>query len=864
MNAFLSHITNHLIASKGIDNLSSETIVLPSRRAILFIKDCFRDYMRANGLQGPVQLPQLTTLVQLFDDLSPRYKADEIQLVCTLYRVYCDVLKETTHRDTVIPLDVFYGWGRQLVQDFSNIDKAYPLVQPLDFLHNTASARKLEHLHIDPDVRERLLALVSLRGESTAAAESKRHEFECIWEQLPLIYTRYQTALGAFGYEGARMRDALEHWDDDAVQRKLRNRHFVFAGFNYLVPAEKQLMHRLQDAGQAAFYWDYPDRFSANTKAFKWIMANAREFGVNELPVQTWQPKQVEVVCAASLHGQTQYVYQWLKLNHHRGERTAVVICDESVLEQVIYALPDDEPDDPKPRFRHINITKGFPMRQTDIYVRLMAVLQQKQDPLQPFDWQTVMAQLFALVDGEADKYRNSELDIQDLSWHELLAREAAFQLRTALNRFRLLLAKGVIPTVTNLRTLRLLLRRYLESVSFPFHGEPLADVQVTGVLETRALDFDNVLLLNVEEGVVPNVSADLSYLPYYLRKAYGLQTHEESTDVYAYNFFRLIYRANKVTMLFTGSESRNAKKTMSRFIRQMMASEDFVITKKLLTESNTLDNPVLPVAAINAVNHLSALNSRLSPSALNTFRDCRMCFLLKYMLKVKEPDEVSVLLNSADIGNLVHNSMQELYNRYPSPADVPDPLPFADLQTLCIDGNHPLELSAVRAFITRIVQTDKQLAKNHNLRILATETEAFMNVSVDGYDWTVGGRIDRVDELDGVIRIVDYKTGAYKDDYDWQTRIYRAAYMQQTGTDKVAAVLYLCKAEKTDADDVQKTVETPLTFDKDLHNLLHELVDFAQRDFSAMTADELAALRVDKMDDCAYCPYKNLCNRNN
>ena len=161
MNTFLYEITEQLIEQQGINGLASYTIVVPSRRAMLHVKDCFRDHMAAHNLQGPVQLPRLTTLSILFDELSPLYKIDEIQAVCTLYDIYLQVEKDALPDKDMLPLDVFYGWGRQLVQDFSNIDKTYPLVTAESFLNNAAAAKILEQLDIDEDVRKRLEQLVS-------------------------------------------------------------------------------------------------------------------------------------------------------------------------------------------------------------------------------------------------------------------------------------------------------------------------------------------------------------------------------------------------------------------------------------------------------------------------------------------------------------------------------------------------------------------------------------------------------------------------------------------------------------------------------------------------------------------------------
>lgn len=826
MNAFLADVTRHLIQAKGLTELADTTIVVPSRRAMLFVKECFRKYMRENGLQGPIQLPQLTSLSQLFDDLSPRYKADEIQLVCTLYRVYNEVLSPLTAHRSPLSLADFYGWGRQLVQDFSNIDKTYPLVTPQSFLSNTASARKLEHLDIDKEVRERLLQLISLREDNSVLAESKRREFERIWENLPLIYERYQEALGQYGYEGARMKAALEYWNDDAIQRRIANRHFVFAGFNYLVPAEKQLMQLLKDNNQATFYWDYPDNFTANTKAFRWIIKNAEQFG-NALPVTSWETKPVEVICTATAHAQAQYVYEWLIANHHRGERSAVVICDESALEQVLYALPpNDKINEKIVNDQIVNISKGLPLRNTDIYAKWLNG--QINEPI---------------VNSSVANEENV-----NLTWHEMLDLESRFQLQAALTRFDNMLQKGIIPAQMDERTKRLLLRRYLEGITIPFHGEPLSEIQVTGVLETRALDYDNVLLLNVEEGIVPHVGADLSYLPYYLRKAYGLQTHEESTDVYAYNFFRLIRRAKNVTMMFTGSESRNAKKTMSRFLRQILVSDNFQVSRKILSESNILPEPVIPIARSQMSDVRSQIPNTFSPSALNTFRNCKMQFYFAYVAQIKEPEQESLLLGRDQIGTLVHNAMQELYTRFRSPKDVPETIPFGELQSLGLTGNHPLEMSAIKKFITNIVSMDKQLAAKHDLQIMATEKYAYRTISVLDYgEVRVGGRIDRVDKLDGQIRIIDYKTGSDNPDYDFQLNVYREAYMPQS-----EAVLYLCKTNE------QRTVPYDSALvSNELVPLLHEVLDF----ISNPPADPLTAL-AEKQSTCDYCPYKLLCGR--
>lgn len=839
MNTFLYEVIEQLIADKGINGLASTTIVVPSRRAMLHAKDCFREYMAAHNLQGPVQLPRLTTLSMLFDELSPLYKIDEIQAVCTLYDIYLQVEKDALPDKDMLPLDVFYGWGRQLVQDFSNIDKTYPLVTAESFLSNAAEANILSQLDIDDDVRERLEQLVS-DNPSTAVSGSKRKEFEAIWTNLTAIYQRFRVALGQYGYEGARMKAVIEHWADETIQRKIAGQHFVFAGFNYLVPAEKQLMTNLKEVGKATFFWDYPSpaSFTANNKAFRWIQRNAEFFG-NAASQRNWETKDVELISTVSCHSQAQYVYNWLMEHHNTGDRTAVIICDESVLEQVIYALPQDAEDDPNPRFRHINITKGFPLRQTEIYSRLMKWLDEGKS-LEDFIAETTKE----LPRNEGE---NDPSEVVQMTFTELLAKESTFQLLSHLTRFRQMQKGGKIPTNIPQHTFVILLRRYLSSISFPFHGEPLADVQVTGVLETRAMDFDNLLLLNVEEGIVPNVSPDHSYLPYYLRKYYGLQTHEESTDVYAYNFFRLLSRAKKITMTFAGSETSKNSKTMSRFVKQIMASDNFRVTKHLLLEPND-SKIIVPVEQLTNIES-DKEQPKLSPSAINTFRECEMKYFLHYRMGIHELEEEDVLLSHSELGTYVHDALEELYSRYNDIAMISDPINWSEIKHLeGLQEHHPLEFTTITTYITRILAADRQLAKQ-GLEILETEKWHYLNLNVPEHGVVqIGGKLDRVDRIGGQIRIVDYKTGSLKKDNELQINIYRLAYRQEKGIEP-SAVLYLCK-NKPDELVYEVQMADEQAFTSELVETVHAML--------SLETPQLA----EKEDACRYCPYQILCNR--
>jgi len=811
---FLEELTEDLIAKYGVDGLGSLTLVFPTRRAALVVNGCIRRYLEKNDIRRPVQAPAMTTLSGLFDALSSLGQDDELRLVSRLYDVYCRCIGQQ------LPLDVFYSWGRQMIQDFSMLDKSYPEVTPDSFLTNAAAARRLEELELDEEVRLRLEALVAVNGRDGGNDRSTRRSFEQLWEQMPAIYAEFRKVVGSRTYEGARMKEVLLHWDTCFVQEQIRGRMFVFAGFNYLVPAELELMRRLQALGQAKFYWDYPagGTFSCNPKAFKWVQRNAEQkIKSNELPLCLWQRKDVEVVTTTSVHAEAQFVWQWLKEHHHTGDRTGVVLCDETMLEQVIAALPDVEPDDPQ-RFARINVTKGFPLKYTPVFAFVKDWLSDRTHDRQSGEtWVDVMRRLSEAVAAYGSEKRADAVDTERLvdiesaeeevteEWDVLLTREAHYQMMLALNRFTAVVEEELVGKLQSLSGLRLLLRRYLENVSLPFHGEPLTDIQIIGVLETRAMDFDNLLILNAEEGVVPNTGEDLSYFPFYLRKAYGMLTSEESTDVYAYNFFRLMRRARHVTLTYCGSESKNNRKTMSRFVMQMLTGQDFAVRKVALFESNEIRAPycltpdtdsgslqdILHVGEDGLMVREDGRVFRLSPSAMNTYRKCPMEFWLTYVRHVSGEEVVGEVLSRGELGQLVHLTIQCLYEHLNGgPVQRPFRLTEQILDSVTdtlleqmlekaylllneewlrehldepehyVREVHVVENATVMCYVSHILQADR-LAAAHGLEILALERDCSFVVEVPGVGRVrVGGRIDRIDRLGGQVRIVDYKTG--------------------------------------------------------------------------------------------------------
>ena len=825
MNSFLQQTAQDIVNHYTWDGLRDVTLVFPSRRAGLVLKNELKQLQRAQH-PAPVFLPTITTLSELFDALSPLQQEDELRIICRLFRIYKEVTGEQ------ITLDLFYGWGRQIISDFNNIDKAVPQNEVKAFFENTIAARELEQVKLDEETAARLKDLLRQSGASKEYnEESIQSKYDALWRNLYTIYLRINEQLlsEGKGYEGARMRAALEHiktlpnppLKGGEIKSPFKgdleglvggaNSSYCFIGFNYLLRVEKELMRWFRDHRNGRFYWDYVEDFQTNTKAFAFVQQHIRDLGNAAEPMPWKEPKEIEVVATTTGNAQAQFVAPWLQTHYTKqGERTAVVICDEGMLEPVIYALPalslgnqeqGAKGQEPAP----INITKGFPLANTKVYAQVLQSLEQQtqQQKAKPCTHEEVLAVLDSLLqtldEGENTIY-DSPLkgenkkspfkgDLEGLeskggatNWHTLLLRESVYQLRCAINRFRQLTSDPLLrEAITSLPLLRNLLVHFLSGISLPFNGEPITDIQVMGVLETRMLDFDNLLLLNVEEGVVPQQQADLSFIPYYLRKSYHMPTKDEGATVYAYNFFRLMARAKHVTLLFSEAETAMGRKTMSRFIMQMMVNPNhFTVRKLSLNEAKNThsDNSETKVISPSScVLHPSSFTS-LSPSAINTYIECRRKFYWQYVEHLRQVEPDTLIFASNTLGTIVHQVMEDLYKPLLNTPLNPDWLEqTANDNALLIEAlqqaynevnekngveyhfdRHPMENIVMIEFVKNILRRDKQDAQAHGLTILLSEKKHYF--PLDGV--RIGGTIDRMDKVGDRVRIVDYKTGAY------------------------------------------------------------------------------------------------------
>lgn len=934
-------------------NLARTAVVFPNKRASLF----FNEYL-AKEAGKPIWSPAYLTISELFRSLSTHEVADPVKLICELYKVY----KEETQSNEL--LDDFYFWGELLISDFDDADKN--LADTKSLFSNLQELKSLmtDLTFMDKEQEEAIQQF--FQNFSIEQRTALKERFISIWDVLGSIYTHFKKNLTQQGiaYEGMLYREVMEHFDVD----KLPYDKYVFIGFNVLNKVERELFTKLKMADKALFYWDY-DAFYMNKKhheAGTFIQENLKNYP-SPLDASLFNrlnsAKEIHYIASPTENAQARYLPQWIRQNLTKIEKeTAVVLCNESLLQPVLHSLPDV--------VKHVNITMGFPLSQTPVfsfinalldlqiqgfkpnqghflYKQVIAVLKhpytrqlsEHAEPLErqlttnnrfyplPSELKTddLLGHLFTPVNGnlaltdyllEALKqialiYQNEEEVMKEDAFNQLY-RESLFKAYTTFGRFRTLLEEGdlmVKPT-----TFRKLIIKVLSGTSIPFHGEPAIGMQVMGVLETRNLDFRHVILLSTNEGQLPKAGADSSFIPYNLRKAFGMTTIDHKMAVYAYYFYRLLQRAEKVTLMYNNSSEGLNRGEWSRFMLQFLIEWDFPIVQQTLQArqspqggvsisiSKTSDVMEKMIRRFSLEWNRKAL---LSPSAMNCYMDCTLRFYLKYVAGLHTPDEVSAEIDSATFGSIFHQAAEHIYNDLTAHGKV------INKETIEALYKHPLALENYvdRAFkdlffhlskdeqaeyngtqlinSAVIVRYLRQLLKHDYayapFTFVGSEKEVYENITVHtpvgDFTTRIGGFIDRLDSKDGTLRIVDYKTGGNADTprsleslfirdknrsgYIFQTFLY-AAIMSKLTQEKIApALLYIHRAASDNYSPVirikeDKVVEDVNDFSKyesKFREKLQELVD-------EIFHPDVPFTQTDMEEKCAYCDFKAICKK--
>ena len=965
-NTYIQIVAADLLRRFGTD-LSRVAVVFPNKRASLFLN---KELARQAG--QPVWSPEYITISDLFRRHSDLVVADQIELVCRLYDVF---VQNTGH--TAETLDRFYAWGQLLLSDFDDLDKnlgdstrIFQLIQDTHELDSTD--------YLTDDQRE---ALKEFFATFDDRQESRLQEkFLTLWSRLGSIYADFRELLRDNGicYEGMLYRDVVEQ-----AQLELTHEAYCFVGFNMLHEVERKLFHMVKDEDKALFYWDYDAYYMQQShEAGHFIEQYLREFPDalgNSCKRDNMLAKDYITIAAAPTETlQARYVSDWLREKHITDlTRAAVVMCNEQLLTTIIHSLP--------PEVQKVNITTGYPVAQTPVVALLSQLIDmqtaglvsgsekyrlQYVNPVLRHPYSKFISPLAAPLYSDlntrkvyfpkrADLITGSQpsgdgglqllfcdinaIELPDrdaLSYNTKLIiwlqrvlkhiaqsnseltefdQEVLFRIYQVLQRLLDLLLSGLLDVDTT--TLRRLLGQIVSTTTVPFHGEPVEGLQIMGVLETRCLDFDHLLILSCNEGNMPKGVNDASFIPHAIRKAYGLTTVEHKVGIYSYYFHRLLQRCPDVTVTYCSSVVGTNASEMSRFLLQMMV-ESGLPCRKLSLQVGQQAPAIMPkpIEKTPAVREkmLAMLddNRMVSPSSLGVYLRCQLKYYYQYVERLREQDEDNIDEMDNRVFGLVFHATAELL--YKDIADA-DGTVRAETMTLLMKddsrigryvdealqrelfhitdkgdtsfrreytGQVLINRKVIIQLVKSMLQYDMQYAP---FTILLTEETVTSRLKTTLYGkeyWvTLGGYIDRLDVCHApegdVIRVVDYKTGrtmpkdmqdvgtifmpesiAHHSDYYLQSMLYSliVRHSKKLNSNLLPVqpnLLYVQKCMGKDYSSALTIGKEPIS---DIATYEQEFAQGLRQLLEEIHNPDVPFVPTDKKDTCEKCPYAAIC----
>ncbi|MBS1487513.1 MAG: PD-(D/E)XK nuclease family protein [Bacteroidetes bacterium] len=945
MKTFLQELAEEIYRDEP--DLSRVTVIFPNRRAVLYFKESLADIIKK-----PVFSPQLITLEDFIAGFSSLKIPDKLELVHRLHRCYQELIK--TEAET---FDQFFMWGEMLLRDFDEADR-YLIDARLLF----ADLRHLKELDTGLDyLSEEQKEFLKKFWQGFEERQShNKNKFINVWTKLYPLYQLFNERLEAEGlaYEGKVHRLVADTLERDKTKLDT-GRKLWFAGFNALTKAEEKIIAACLEETNTVVRWD-DDQYYVNDErqeAGKFLNAYrqhpilGKTFSSN-VPDHLRASKKIELLGAAQPIGQVKLLANELAKHLKNGmspEDTVVILPDEKMLLPVMHSL--------SPIVDKLNISIGFPWGSSPVYnlievlVELQihagehhfnfravqnvllhpylmtvdtALAQKKLNVIRQNNWVSVPIYflttegvLHPIIFRTEQKITTYLLEVfyklKEQSSLDELDKEFLLKGERLLNRLDAVWTE-VQPQdsspANRLKSFLRLFRHYARTEKIPFAGEPLKGLPIMGTLESRNLDFKNVFILSLNEGVFPSLSRNASYVPYNIRKAYGLPTDEHTGAIYAYLFYRMLQRAHHIFLFYNTEPNVLGQGELSRYVQQMMYEGRWTIEQQVLhnpvqsqeNEPIVIEKNESVIQALEKINTGSQRSKGFSPSALNTYLECSLKFYFQYVAHIREMGAVQEEIDPRLLGHLLHRVLEQFY-RQRMDGQTSKIIEATDFEKLnerisrLIDEafREEYHLSAAEEVIyegQRVVV--HEVVHRLALQILTWDKKQapFTIVGLEQNKWTcrvaidhrpgeavLGGTIDRIDRKDDVVRIIDYKTGkdklSFKDIASlfsseskdrnkaaFQILLYALLYRENHPNTHQKIMPGLLNRNNLFDEDFQfglvasgqaLTDVTPLLAEitENLKNLLNEIFDPTKK-FTQTTNTKT----------CEYCLYREICYR--
>lgn len=873
MKPFLRQIAEVFYKEQG-SSISDTCFVFPSRRAGKF----FIEHLK-NISYDTLLAPECLTISEFFDSLSPEYeKEDKIGLLFHLYESYKVVTGSTES------FNEFIGIGEIILKDFNDLDNY--LVNAKYIFLDIEELKRYEKENILTE--EQVKCIQKFLGLFKKDCSEYKQKTYALWCKMLEIYEHFKNKLLSekICYDGMLHRMVVEN----EIPEHLLPQQVVFIGFNALDGATKALFNILKSKGIADFYWDYDFKYAkisedTANKAHYFTKTNLENYKSKySLDTENFPETKIHTIGCSSNIGQTKYTNTLLgellstEKDADKSIKTALILSDESLLIPMLYALPED---------KSVNITMGYPIKYTSTYnfIDLFLSLHKNYKLDKGFsntNTKEILSHpyLVSLCKDEIANldrfiYNNSYIPKERLvsenklmkliftpcDYNELLPKlllvieylgeninidldhECLNQAHIATNKTITLLER--YPSVSiDAYTIYRIITSVLKMVNLSFIGEPLSGLQMMGMLETRCLDFDNIIITSFNEGIFPKSDIGNSLIPYSIRKPYNLPTTDHQDAIFSYNFYRLIKRASNVWLIYdTRNNNDNSTGEISRFVKQLEYLYNVSIDKKQVTHTPQIckysdiiiEKSETDIADIN--KYFQEIG--LTPSALNEYIKCPLKFYYTYIKGIREQSEIATALDAAQLGRVFHTVMELIYTPFKGKQVTSNDLSkytkdrieeltnkaviftLYDLKKIedvekysyQISGENKILFEIIVEMVMNMLECDKKRTPFIHISSENKYTKEY--TTSQGHNIKLKGFIDKIDETNNSVQLIDYKTTKLNDNID-ATKVLNTDelvgfFYEPNNKKYVKEILQMCFYNLLYKDQTNKDIETYL-----------------------------------------------------
>lgn len=809
---FLEKVIADVLAS--YENFPSEKMifVVPNKRAVLFLKKYF-----SNQVKKVCISPKFLSISEFIEQISECKIVSALPLLFELYQVYLENC--STEPDD---FETFMGWGQTILNDFNEIDQY--LVNPQTIFPYIKAIKEVEHW--------------SLSEELTPLQQQHLN----FWNSLGKYYYAFSEKLlkNKQGYKGLVYAQATKNLLN-YIQKSKDTLH-IFAGFNALTKSEEFIIHEILMALPSEIYWD-ADAYFLDDKSHDagfFIRQYFEKWDYYKTNMPKWkenlflQPKKIKIIGVPKSVNQAHYLGSVVeKISENNLGKTAVILADEKLLVPVIQSINTNN--------NPLNITMGYPLKYTllnDFFTAFFRLHTSKrwyykeveallllpivnvvfsekylQETLnfirkQNYVYLSVKElQRFAILENDKEltkiifskdtcKTANDLLsgclkfisvlkeELKKDTDKNALLLEYLYAFYRVFNQ--LLLLQNKYQFVSTPKTLHHLFQNLVLKETLDFQGEPLQGLQLMGMLESQNLDFENVILLSVNEGILPTGNVGNSFIPFDVKNQLGLPTYKHRDAIFSYHFYRLLQRAKNIELIYNTESDALKGSEKSRFILQLFTiqNENITISEEILSPQASVNQyfnlVVEKTPTIFEKLHFIATNKGFSPTALTTYIRNPIDFYLQTILNVREESQVEESIENRTFGDITHACLEELYSPFIGKILRPEHIEamkkkvsalvekyFKEFyrEDAVLEGKNTLILSVIESYILRFLEIEKEISKNKEIEILALEKKITASVKIEEFNFEINlnGIADRIDRRDGILHIIDYKTGLVK-----------------------------------------------------------------------------------------------------